>query len=101
MKGAEFLTKETNHKDIFTYEDFSEENVMMYMATKQFIEQEILPKTDDIEKQKTLFQVQLDEYFEGQPKMLVFDMNDKYVAVVSANSIAIYSLEIETLGKLV
>ena len=52
MKGAEFLTKNVDCKDIFTYEDFSEENVMMYMATKQFIEQEILPKTDDIEKQK-------------------------------------------------
>jgi len=52
MKGAEFLTKETNYKDVFTYEDFSEENKMMYNVTKHFIEQKILPKTDDIEKQK-------------------------------------------------
>ena len=52
MKGAEFLTKKVDCKDVFTYEDFSEENKMMYNVTKQFIEEKILPKTDDIEKQK-------------------------------------------------
>ena len=52
MKGAEFLTKETNHKDVFTYEDFSEEQKMMYMATKEFVEKEVLSNIDKIEKQE-------------------------------------------------
>lgn len=52
MKGAEFLTKETNHKDVFTYEDFSEEQKMMYLATKEFVEREVLSNIDKIEKQE-------------------------------------------------
>ena len=52
MKGAEFLTKETNHKDVFTYEDFSEEQKMMYLATKEFVEKEVLSNIDKIEKQE-------------------------------------------------
>ena len=52
MKGAEFLTKETNHKDVFTYEDFSEEQKMMYEATKEFVEKEVLGNIDKIEKQE-------------------------------------------------
>ena len=52
MKGAEFLTKETNHKDIFTYEDFSEEQMMMYIATKEFVDKEVLSNIDKIEKQE-------------------------------------------------
>jgi alkylation response protein AidB-like acyl-CoA dehydrogenase len=52
MKGAEFLTKETNHKDVFTYEDFSEEQKMMYEATKDFVEREVLSNIDKIEKQE-------------------------------------------------
>ena len=52
MKGAEFLTKETNYKDVFTYEDFSEEQKMMYEATKEFVEREVLSNIDKIEKQE-------------------------------------------------
>ena len=40
MKAAEFLTKKTNYNDIFTYEDFNEEQMMMYSATEEFIEKE-------------------------------------------------------------
>ncbi len=52
MKAAEFLTKKTNYNDIFTYEDFNEEQMMMYSATEEFIEKEILPNIDKIEKQE-------------------------------------------------
>lgn len=51
MKAAEFLTKKTNYNDIFTYEDFNEEQMMMYSATEEFIEKEIFPNIDKIEKQ--------------------------------------------------
>jgi len=52
MKGAEFLTKNVDCKDIFTYEDFSEEQMMMYMATKEFVDKEVLLNIDKIEKQE-------------------------------------------------
>ena len=52
MKGAEFLIKGTNHKDVFTYEDFDEEQKMMYLATKEFVEREVLSNIDKIEKQE-------------------------------------------------
>ena len=48
MKGAEFLTKKVDCKDIFTYEDFSEEQKMMYEATKEFVEREVLSNIDKI-----------------------------------------------------
>jgi alkylation response protein AidB-like acyl-CoA dehydrogenase len=52
MKGAEFLTKNVDCKDIFTYEDFSEEQMMMYIATKEFVDKEVLSNIDKIEKQE-------------------------------------------------
>jgi len=52
MNGAEFLIKESDYRDVFTYEDFTEEEVMMYKATKDFIQQEILANMQKIEKQE-------------------------------------------------
>jgi alkylation response protein AidB-like acyl-CoA dehydrogenase len=52
MKGGEFLTNNTLPKDVFTYEDFSEEQKMMYEATKEFVEKEVLGNIDKIEKQE-------------------------------------------------
>ena len=52
MKGAEFLIKKVDYKDIFTYEDFNEEQNMMYEATKEFVEKEVLSNINKIEKQE-------------------------------------------------
>ena len=52
MKGAEFLIKETNYKDVFTYEDFDAEQMMMYEATEEFVEREVVSNIDKIEKQE-------------------------------------------------
>ena len=52
MKGGEFLTRLTNADEVFIYEDFYEEQKMMYHATKDFIEQEILTNIEKIEKQE-------------------------------------------------
>lgn len=52
MKGAQFLTTPTNHEEVFTYEDFNEEQKMMYLATKEFVEREVLSNIDKIEKQE-------------------------------------------------
>ncbi|MEM6644342.1 MAG: acyl-CoA dehydrogenase family protein, partial [Bacteroidota bacterium] len=50
IKGGEFLIKETAAEDIFIPEEFSEEQKMMAAATQDFIEMEILPNTDRIER---------------------------------------------------
>ena len=42
-RGGQFLVRETNCKDIFTPEDFSEEQIMMRESVKEFVEKEIWP----------------------------------------------------------
>ncbi|QXP74450.1 acyl-CoA dehydrogenase family protein [Tenacibaculum sp. AHE15PA] len=43
LRGGQFLVKETKCEDIFTPEDFSEEQVMMKEAVKEFNDREIIP----------------------------------------------------------
>ena len=52
MKGSEFLIKEPNTDEVFIYEDFNEEQMMMYKATKDFIHSEISTNIEKIEKQE-------------------------------------------------
>src|ERR1700755_669556 len=52
VKGAEFLIKETQAKDIFTPEDFSEEQKMIAQQCKDLLAKEIYPRLDDIDSQK-------------------------------------------------
>lgn len=52
MKGSEFLVKKPKLDEVFTYEDFNEEQMMMYKATKDFIHSEILTNIEKIEKQE-------------------------------------------------
>src|SRR5437016_6258044 len=48
-KGGSFLVEETASEDIFTPEDFSEEQTMIRDMTEQFVEDEVLPQIDRIE----------------------------------------------------
>ena len=43
LRGGQFLVKETNCEDIFTPEDFSEEQLMMKEAVTEFVDREIWP----------------------------------------------------------
>lgn len=43
LRGGQFLVKETNCEDIFTPEDFSEEQRMMKEAVTEFVDREIWP----------------------------------------------------------
>ncbi|WP_420583358.1 acyl-CoA dehydrogenase family protein [Reichenbachiella sp.] len=52
IRGGEFLIKESQAEDIFIREEFSEEQKMMAQATKDFIEKEINPNIEKIEKQE-------------------------------------------------
>ena len=61
IKGGEFLIRETEAHEIFIAEDFSEEQKMMAAATDDFIEKEIHPNIDQIEKQEGNIMVSLME----------------------------------------
>ena len=41
IKGGEFIIKETQPEDIFTPEDFSEEQIMMKDSVKEIVDREI------------------------------------------------------------
>ncbi|MDG1993466.1 MAG: acyl-CoA dehydrogenase family protein [Polaribacter sp.] len=43
LRGGQFLVKETNCEDVFTPEDFSEEQIMMKEAVMEFNDREIIP----------------------------------------------------------
>ena len=45
-RGGEFIVKETKCENIFTTEDFSEEQKMMRDAVKEFADKEIWSKKD-------------------------------------------------------
>ena len=49
LRGGQFLVKETACEDIFTPEDFSEEQVMMKEAVKEFNDREIIPHKERFE----------------------------------------------------
>lgn len=50
IKGGEFLIRETSADEIFIPEEFSEEQQMMAQACKDFIEKEIAPNHERIDK---------------------------------------------------
>ena len=50
LRGGQFLVKETACEDIFTPEDFSEEQLMMKDAVMEFNEREIIAHRDRFEK---------------------------------------------------
>lgn len=52
IKGGEFLIRETEANDIFIPEEFTEEQLMMASACKEFIEKEIHPIRDRIDSMK-------------------------------------------------
>jgi alkylation response protein AidB-like acyl-CoA dehydrogenase len=49
LRGGQFLVKETSCEDIFTPEDFSEEQKMMRDSVKEFVDREIWPKKERFE----------------------------------------------------
>ena len=49
-KGGEFLIKDQEAADIFILEDFSEEQLMMASATKEFVEKELDSHREQFEK---------------------------------------------------
>ncbi len=54
-RGGQFLVKETKCEDIFTPEDFSEEQIMMRESVKEFVEKEIWPYKNRFENKDFKF----------------------------------------------
>ncbi|MFT4687080.1 MAG: alkylation response protein AidB-like acyl-CoA dehydrogenase [Neolewinella sp.] len=52
LKGGEFLIADATPETTFTPEDFNEEQVMVKQMVEDFIQQDIIPNLDNIEKQK-------------------------------------------------
>src|SRR6188472_4546046 len=50
LNGGEWLIKETHHMDIFIEEDFSEEQKMIEDMAHQFIDMEVYPVINRLEK---------------------------------------------------
>jgi len=52
LKGGEFLIKDTDPNSVFTPENLNEEQKMMAEVAHDFVEKEILPNVDAIDKQE-------------------------------------------------
>ena len=50
IKGGAFLIEERTPEEIFTPEDFTEEHRMIAETTRQFVDNEVVPRTDELEK---------------------------------------------------
>lgn len=50
LRGGQFIVKESKAEDIFTPEDFTEEQQMMRDSVKEFVDREIWPKKEEFEK---------------------------------------------------
>ena len=77
MKGGEYLIAEVACEDIFTPEDFSDEQRQFAETTEQFVEKEIVPHLEEIENQN------FDLVVEGMRKcgeigLLMMDAPEEY-----------------------
>jgi len=51
LKSGEFLVSETDSKDVFVPEEFNEEQLMIAQTCKDFLETEVYPNMDNVDKQ--------------------------------------------------
>src|SRR5690606_12038637 len=52
LMGGEFLVKESTTGMVFTPEDYTDEHQMIRSMASDFVEKEVFPKKNEIEKQK-------------------------------------------------
>jgi alkylation response protein AidB-like acyl-CoA dehydrogenase len=50
LRGGQFLVKETRAEDIFTPEDFSDEQKMMRESVQEFVNRELMPRREEFEQ---------------------------------------------------
>ncbi len=59
LKGGEFLIKETDPQDIFTPEEFNEEQLMIAKSCRDFTTKNVIPKIDDLDNHDTELLIKL------------------------------------------
>jgi len=59
IKGGEFLVRETNSNDIFIPEEFNEEQILMAQSCKEFVDKEVIPVVDQLDKHDRVLLVKL------------------------------------------
>src|SRR5690554_2124120 len=59
LRGGQFIVKETSCEDVFTPEDFSEEQKMMRDSVKEFVDREIWPHKERFENKDYAFTEEL------------------------------------------
>ena len=52
IKGGEFLIRETTANEIFIPEEWNEEQRMIAQTCREFLEQEVTPRLDEIDSMK-------------------------------------------------
>ncbi len=57
-RGGQFIVKETKCEDVFTPEDFNEEQLMMRDSVQEFIDKEVWPNKERFEKRDFAFTVE-------------------------------------------
>ena len=75
--GGSFLIRETPLQEVFTPEDLNDEQKMMGKVTREFLESEVKPKTEQIEHQDWDLTVQLFKKA-GELGLLAVDIPTKY-----------------------
>lgn len=76
-RGGSFLIEDTSSEEVFIPEEFSEEQKMFAQTAEEFMEKEVLPKSDDIEAQNfdILRQLMLKA---GELGLLAVDIPEEY-----------------------
>src|ERR1044071_3677421 len=77
VKGGSFLIEERTPSEIFTVEDFSEEQRMIAQTTYDFVHGEVFPQRDEIEHKNFDVTVGLLRKA-GKLGLLSFDIPEKY-----------------------
>jgi alkylation response protein AidB-like acyl-CoA dehydrogenase len=77
FKGAEYLITEVNKDDVFTPEDFSDEQRQIGDTTEQFVLNEVIPHREDIEHHNLPLTVELMKKC-GELGLLMIDAPEEY-----------------------
>jgi len=77
FKGAEYLVAECSKDDIFTPEDFTDEQKQIAQTTEQFVVNEVLPVREEIEHQQFEHVVRLMKKC-GELGLLMIDAPEEY-----------------------
>jgi alkylation response protein AidB-like acyl-CoA dehydrogenase len=78
-RGGKFLFEETKAEDIFTYEDFDEEALMLADTASKFALKEVLPRHDKLEASETKIETTVELMKQaGELGLLMIEIPEEY-----------------------